>query len=82
VPLPWLLLHLPATAVNGVLTGARSGHPGASLRGAIAGVREGCARWRERRPVSPRAYRLHRRLKKGGPALLEALTLPLPAARA
>ena len=79
VPLPWLVLHLPATTMNGVLTGIRSGHLGSSLRGVVAGYRMAWARRRERRPASPRAYRLHRRLKKSGPLLLETLEAQLPA---
>ena len=78
VPLPWLLVHLPATTINGVLTGARSGHFPSALRGAAAGYRDGWMRKGSRKPVSTAAYRLHRRLKKSGPVELGALERLLP----
>jgi GT2 family glycosyltransferase len=78
VPMPWLLTHLPATTVNGVLTGARSGYFASALRGVAAGYREGWARRGGRKPVSRAAYRLHRRLKKAGPLELRSLEDLLP----
>ncbi|MGH8131327.1 MAG: glycosyltransferase family 2 protein [Steroidobacteraceae bacterium] len=79
VPLPWLLVHLPATTVNGMLTGLRSGYLSSALRGVAAGYRDGWRRWPGRKPVSVVAYRLHRRLKKRGPLELAALEPLLPA---
>jgi GT2 family glycosyltransferase len=79
VPMPWLLLHLPATTVNGLLTGARSGHFLSSLRGTAAGYRDGWVREARRKTVSTTAYRLHRRLKKSGPVELDVLEAFLPA---
>lgn len=76
VPMPWLLLHLPATTLNGLVAGVRSGHLASALRGAAAGYREGWGL--QRRPAAAWAYRLHRQLKKSGPMRLEALEARLP----
>lgn len=77
VPWPWLLLHLPATTINGVLAGMRSGYLASALCGALAGYRAGRA---YRRPVSAGAYRLHRQLKKARAMPLAALEHRLAAA--
>jgi glycosyltransferase involved in cell wall biosynthesis len=82
VPLPHLPVHLAATVANGVRTTLHAHHPVQMLAGVAAGVAMGA---RDRlggwtRPVPVAVYRLHRRLKTGGPVLLpqiEPALLPM-----
>lgn len=78
VPMPWLLLHLPATTVNGFVVGARAGQVASTVRATAEAYRDGLARWSARAPLSRGAYRLHRRLRKGGPLPLDAIEALLP----
>lgn len=73
VPSPWLAPHLVGTTFNGLLAAVRSGHWLRMLAGTISGYIELFRHARERRPVSARVYRLHRRLKKDGPRPLQAI---------
>lgn len=72
VPLPFLPLHLAGTTLNGLVFALRSRRP-RMLLGIIQGYLTALRRWRERRPVSRSAYRLHRRLKKNGACTLAAI---------
>ena len=76
VPMPLFPLHLVATTTNGFIAGFRTGRPWQMLRGTVCGYLESLKRWRHRQPVPPSIYRLSRRLKKGGPMLLEEV-IPL-----
>lgn len=73
VPMPWLLVHLPATTVNGLISGLRYGRSWNMIQGTFAGYVDGWRHRRERAPVSARAYLLHRRLKKHGPLALREI---------
>lgn len=67
VPMPWLVLHLLATTVNGIIFGLRLGRPLLMLRGLCRGY-IGCFCGEvHRRPVRCATYRLSRRLKKTQP---------------
>lgn len=65
VPMPYLLVHLPAAILNRLLYGIRTGR----LRRAIVGISKGlaaCVREAsQRRPVRPETYRIFRRLRHG-----------------
>ena len=71
VPMPWLLVHLLATTVNGVIFGFRLGKPLLMLRGLGRGYIDCLSRKVRRRPVSCATYRLSRRLKKIQPAPID-----------
>lgn len=79
VPMPHLPVHLAGTLVNAVRSSWRAGRLSRMAAGSLAGITDGFAHPRDRRPVSTSVYRLHRRLKKGGPALLDSLIADLPA---
>jgi glycosyltransferase involved in cell wall biosynthesis len=82
VPLPRFPVHLLGTTLNGIASAFRARRLSAMLLGMARGYVDSCRLWHERRPVSPDIYRLHRRLKKSGPARLEEiepLLPPLPA---
>lgn len=78
VPVPWLPVHLAATAVNCLRAGFRAGYGNASLRGCGRGFMGILHEWSKRQPVSPAVYRLLRRLKKSGPLLLQEVERALP----
>lgn len=83
VPLPALPVHLAATVANGLRTALRAHHPARMLAGLAAGTWTGA---RDRlggraRPVPMEVYRLHRRLKTGGPVLFPQIAQLLPPKR-
>ena len=78
VPQPYLVPHLVMTTLRGLAFGLRVGRPGRMARGLVAGFRALPAERRERVPVSRRAYRLNRRLRRRAPAQLSALGAALP----
>ena len=78
VPLPHLPVHVAGTLVNAVRSAWQAGRVSRMAAGSVAGITDSLSHPRDRRPVSTGVYRLHRRLKKGGPALLESLTQELP----
>lgn len=79
VPMPYLPLHLVGTATNGLAFGLKAGRPRTALRGLFLGFRALGTVRRQRRPVGGAIYRLHRRLKKGGPLPLSQIERQLPA---
>lgn len=78
VPWAMLPLHLLATTLNGLLSAARAQNPGRMVLGLAAGYRACFTRRRERAPVAPAIYWLHRRLKKRGPLALSQIRDALP----
>jgi GT2 family glycosyltransferase len=72
VPLMFLPLHLAGSTLKGVIFALRCRRP-RMLLGIVDGYTTGLRRWRERRPVTTSAYRLHRRLKRDGPLRLEGI---------
>ena len=78
VPLVFLPFRLFATTFNGLEWVLKSRHPGRMLLGMLHGYTASLKRWRERRPVSVRVYRTHRKLKKSGPFALEDIKGLLP----
>ncbi len=79
VPWPWLLPHLAATTLNGLLTARRKGRYRQMLRGLAHGYGETLKRRNQRKPVSSQIYRLSRRLKKAHAMPLEQIAPLLPA---
>lgn len=80
VPMPYLPVYLAATLANGARAAWRAGRVSRMAAGAIAGIADGFIHPGDRQPVSARIYRLHRRLKKRGPVLLDSLDRDLRAA--
>lgn len=81
VPAPHVLPHLAMTTFRGLFFGVRVGHPLWTIRGVLRGY-AGCFRASgKRRPVTSAAYRLNRRLKKGGPLRLADVAAELPPMR-
>jgi len=78
VPMPYFPLHLLGTTINGLSFGLRAGRFWNMLEGIASGYANSFRRWKERRPVSPEIYRLHRSLKKHGPRLLPEIQQRLP----
>ncbi len=80
VPMPWLPIHMAGTAVNSAIGGFVAGNPWLNIKGTINGLAL-CARGLgERNPVPASVYKLHRRLKKKGPAVLSAIEHLMPSA--
>jgi GT2 family glycosyltransferase len=65
--------HLIATIVKGLLWGIRHGQFRNRLHGTILGIRDIIKHIRTRKPVRLQTYRVYRRLKKKGPAKIEAV---------
>lgn len=65
VPFPAVLVHLPATILKGLRHGFRCGRPGNAFRGIARGLWDGLRTTRDRHPVRPAVYRLHRKLREG-----------------
>jgi glycosyltransferase involved in cell wall biosynthesis len=72
VPMPHLLWHFPAVAVNQAVFGTRKGQPLWTMRGLVKGVADCVNQRAERRAVRPETYRLFRRLRHQA-MLLEAI---------
>ncbi|MCH5375590.1 MAG: glycosyltransferase [Planctomycetes bacterium] len=64
VPLIFLPIHLPLTLIGGLWFGIRRGKPLSMLFGSLAGLWDGVTGLSNRRPVSARAYRFHKRSKR------------------
>lgn len=79
VPMPHLPVHLAGTLVNAVRSAWQAGRLSRMAAGSMAGLTVSFTHPQDRRPVSTAVYRLHRRLKKTGPALLDSLVAELPA---
>lgn len=78
VPTSFLPLHLAMTTINGLYCSFTNARPLPMLRGTLSGYTY-CWKYRsERAPVPMRIYRLQRRLKKRGPAILEEFEHLLP----
>jgi glycosyltransferase involved in cell wall biosynthesis len=78
VPMPHLPAHLVATTVNGLMCAFRTGRSAAMIAGILSGYSDMFSNWHWHRPVSQRAYRLHRLLKKRGPRKLSEIEFLLP----
>jgi glycosyltransferase involved in cell wall biosynthesis len=81
VPMPYLPVHLLGTVANGLAFGLKVRRPSTTMRGLMLGFRALASQTRERRPVPRNTYRLHRRLRKTGPALLSHVEPQLPRIR-
>jgi len=66
VPWPWLVPHLAATTLNGLATARHVGRYRQMLLGLAHGYRDAMKLPTQRKPVSPKIYRLSRLLKKQG----------------
>jgi glycosyltransferase involved in cell wall biosynthesis len=73
VPAPHFAIHLLGTTWNGLHFAIRCGRAREHLRGILAGYAAILRRQHIRQPVSPSAYRLHRRLKTRGPYRLSEI---------
>lgn len=80
VPMPHLPVHMAGTLVNAARSAWRAGRVLRMAAGSMAGITDGFTHPHDRHPVPAAVYRLHRRLKKAGPILLESLNRDLPAA--
>jgi glycosyltransferase involved in cell wall biosynthesis len=78
VPWPHFPIHLAGTTLNGFASAIQAGRFLRMLRGMVRGYGDCFRHWTGRRPVSSRVYRLHRRLKKRGPARLDPIQRILP----
>jgi glycosyltransferase involved in cell wall biosynthesis len=80
VPMPQLLVHLPATIARTVWYAAKVGHPLHGLRGTMLGISASLSHPAWRIPVSSSVYQLHRQLKRRGAMPLDEVEprLPLP----
>jgi glycosyltransferase involved in cell wall biosynthesis len=72
VPLPELILHLPATILLGLFWGLRNRHLVFRIRGTLDGLVAIYGRQFSRAPVSRSTYKLYRWLKKRGPRALRS----------
>jgi GT2 family glycosyltransferase len=72
VPAPHLVPYLCMTTFNGVRWAIASRTFAGVAVGVLDGYREILRHWNDRRPVGEAAYRVHRRLKKGGPAPIDS----------
>jgi glycosyltransferase involved in cell wall biosynthesis len=79
VPLPYMPMHLAATTWNGLRTTLRANNPLRMICGMSAGYTGCVSNWSARAPVSAQIYRLHRRLRKGGPLPLKEVERFLPS---
>jgi GT2 family glycosyltransferase len=78
VPLPDLLVHLPATMLRAIRHGSKHHYAWAASRGVMFGIGMIFKQLNQRRPVSRQVYRLSRQLRKQGPVKLEAIESSLP----
>jgi GT2 family glycosyltransferase len=80
VPMPDLLVHLPAMFVLSIVHGMRRGYLRAVVSGTLLGIGAMFHQSGKRRPVSRSVYRLSRQLRELGPVRLEAVESMLPQA--
>lgn len=78
VPMPYLLVHLPATMLSSILGGFKRRYAWAACRGVLFGIGMIFQQVGQRKPVGRQVYLLSRRLRKRGPAKLEAIESSLP----
>lgn len=78
VPASRLPVHLAGTTLKGLISGVQSGHWIRMMQGAARAYVEIFQRAYVRQPVPLSIYRLHRRLKKGGPLRLQDIDQDLP----
>ena len=81
VPMPFLPVHLAGTIVSGLRRGWRVGRPWRMVQGLAMGYAEIFRRWKQRRPVDARVYRLYRELMWRGGAPLSEIEPRLPPLR-
>jgi glycosyltransferase involved in cell wall biosynthesis len=74
VPLPEFLVHLPGTAVKGILWGLRHGSFWWRVRGTGRGMIAVLREFKRRAPVGRATYWRYRRLKKHGPISMANLS--------
>jgi glycosyltransferase involved in cell wall biosynthesis len=79
VPWAWLVPHLAATTLNGLVTAKRVGRFRQMLRGLYHGYGDAVKLRKQRKAVSSRVYRLSRHLKKQGAVPLLQIAPLLPA---
>ncbi len=63
VPMPYLLLDLPAVTANRIIFGLRIGRPAWTIKGVLKGVADCIRQAAKRRAVRPDTYRLFRKLR-------------------
>jgi len=78
VPMPFLLVHLPATMLRAILRGIVQRYGWAASHGVVLGIAMIFKQFGQRKPVSRQVYRLSRQLRKRGPAKLDAIESSLP----
>lgn len=78
VPMPFFVIHLLGTTLNGLASAFRAGRYGEMLKGIGRGYADCFDQWKDRQPVSAEVYALHRRLRKRGPRLLSEIQERLP----
>ena len=78
---PWahLPVHLAGTLVNAARSAWQARRISRMAAGTVAGLTDGLLHPLDRQPVASAVYRLHRRLKKTGPARLDAVVPELRA---
>jgi glycosyltransferase involved in cell wall biosynthesis len=78
VPMPYLPAHLLMTTFNGITCAASTKRPSAMIQGMLSGYSEIFSHRSLHQPVSQKAYRLHRLLRKRGPKALNEVESLLP----
>jgi GT2 family glycosyltransferase len=73
VPSRYLWYYLPATIMNTTLYATRRGAFRPVISGFFEAARMARKAWKQRRPVSERAYELFRQMRKNGPVRLEEI---------
>lgn len=79
VPMPYLPVHMAGTLMNAARSAWRAGRLSHMAAGSLAGLTDVLTHPRDRHPVPPAVYRLHRRLRTTGPVALESLLPELPS---
>ncbi len=74
VPMPELLVKLPATTVGGLVFGMKVGRPWRMAQGLAKGYWAIGMYWGERRAVRRETYRIYRSLQRGARELGEVAT--------
>jgi glycosyltransferase involved in cell wall biosynthesis len=79
VPSPWVVPHMLATTLQGVVFGWKVRRVQNMLRGLVSGYRDCIRYWSERKPVSPTSYRLFRGLRRSSIVPLNSVESSLRA---
>jgi len=66
VPLPYLVIYLPATSIRSIYHGFRNGRLWAAISGFFAGAGVCLRYWGQRRPASTEVYLMSRRMRREG----------------